>query len=163
MKSVLAPFALLKAPYDDSKEHRVLLRRGISALISTFTNAISVTNLSQPSDHTVTIRKLEQIQVELLKQLTRHYVIEHPRVVSIRRGQRQILRYLFEVYLEAISRQNARDLALLPQATRDPLDSGDSAQRLTADLLASMTERQVIQTHQRLTGLVVGLGSHFDV
>ena len=43
------------------------------------------------------------------------------------------------------------------------LDSGDTAQRLAADLLAGMTERQVVQTYHRLTGFLPNPVSHFDV
>ena len=90
-------------------------------------------------------------------------MIQHPRVVSIRAGQRRMLAKLFGIYLEAIESKRDRALALLPQATRDRLDSEDSPQRLTADLLASMTERQVVQTYQRLMGFVPGPVSYFDI
>ena len=161
--AVLAPFALLDTRYDGGRDHRILLRRGISALIASFTKAVSIDESGKNQAPSLDINDRERIQVELLKQLTTRYVIEHPRIVSIRKGQRLMLRKLFEIYLEAISRKKARDLALLPQATQDRLDTDDRPERLTADLLASMTERQVIQTYQRLTGLVPGFGSHFDV
>ena len=74
-----------------------------------------------------------------------------------------MLESLFKIYLEAIESKKDRDLALLPQATRDRLDSDDSPQRLAADLLAGMTERQVVQTYQRLMGFVPGPASYFDV
>ena len=84
-------------------------------------------------------------------------------MVSIRAGQRRMLAKLFRVYLEAIESRKDRDLALLPQATQDRLESGDSPQRLAADLLAGMTERQVVQTYQRLMGFLPGSVSHFDI
>lgn len=72
-----------------------------------------------------------------------------------------MLSKLFEIYVEVID--GKRKQALLPQWTRDRLDSGDGAPRLVADLLAGMTERQVIQTYQRLTGIVPGPMSYFDL
>ena len=40
--AVLAPFALLDTRYDGGRNHRVLLRCGISALIASFTKAVSI-------------------------------------------------------------------------------------------------------------------------
>ena len=51
--------------------------------------------------------------------------------------------------------------ALLSQATRDRLGSGDGPHRLVADLLAAMTERQVIQTYQRFTGIISTSTAYF--
>ena len=102
-----------------------------------------------------------RLQVDLLKELTRYYVIDHPRIASIREGQKEMVRKLFEIYMEVLA--GRRKETLLPQATRDRLDSGDCAPRLAADLLAGMTERQVIQNYQRLTGIVPGPMSYFDL
>ena len=162
--SLLDPgFAQLDAPFDGGGHQRETLREAASGLISTFVNAISLREPTEDDARTVTIDERARTDVTLLKELTRHYVIEHPRMVSIRAGQRRMLAKLFGVYLEAIESKKDRDLALLPQATRDRLESGDSPQRLTADLLASMTERQVVQTYQRLMGFVPGSVSYFDV
>ena len=43
-----------------------------------------------------------RLQVDLLKEATRYYVIDHPRVVSIREGQKEMLRKLFEIYTEVL-------------------------------------------------------------
>ena len=102
-----------------------------------------------------------RLQVDLLKEVTRYYVIDHPRVVSIREGQKEILRKLFEIYAEVLA--GTRKQTMLPRATRDRLDSGDRSPRLVADLLAGMTERQVIQNYQRLTGILPWPMSHFDL
>ena len=56
-----------------------------------------------------------------------------------------------------------RKQTMLPRATRDRLDIGDRSPRLVADLLAGMTERQVIQNYQRLTGILPWPMSHFDL
>ena len=68
---------------------------------------------------------------------------------------------LFDIFMDAL--EGKRNRALLPQATQDRLESGDGYPRLAADLLAGMTERQAIQTYQRLTGVVPGPGSYFDL
>ncbi len=101
------------------------------------------------------------ISEEPLKAATKYYVIDNPRIVSVREGQRELLRKLFCIFMEAL--EGKRNRALLPQATQDRLESGDGYPRLAADLLAGMTERQAIQTYQRLTGIVPGPAPYFDL
>lgn len=163
LSSVLGPLPLLEAPFDGGRRHRAVLRRATSALIARFVSAISLREPDDEGDGPVEIDDPARTQVDLLMALTRYYVIEHPRVVGVRAGQRGMLKQLFGVYCEAIEQGTSRDLAMLPQATRDRLDSGDSTQRLAADLLASMTERQVVQTYQRLMGLATSPVSYFDI
>ena len=78
-----------------------------------------------------------------------------------------MLNKLFDVYVNAIDdvicERQKRLRPLLPQAVIERLDSGDTPQRLAADLLAGMTERQVIQTYQRLAGMAPGPVSYFDL
>lgn len=162
--SLLDPgFSQLDAPFDGGRHQRHTLRQAASGLITTFTNAIS---LREPTGHdtrTVEIETDARTNVTLLKELTKYYVILHPRVVGLRAGQRRMLQKLFNIYVNAISSSKTSDHTLLPLPTRDRLDSGDSPERLAADLLASMTERQVVQTYQRLMGFVPGSISHFDL
>ena len=162
--SLLDPgFAQLDAPFDGGGHQRDTLREAASGLITTFISAISLREPTEDDARTVKIEERARTDVALLKELTKHYVLEHPRMVSIRAGQRRMLAKLFRVYLEAIESRTDRELALLPQATRDRLEIGDSPQRLAADLLASMTERQVVQTYQRLMGLATSPVSYFDI
>lgn len=74
-----------------------------------------------------------------------------------------MLETLFGIYVEVIGNKKHGDQALVPQAVQDRRCSGDSSQRLVADLLASMTERQVVQTYQRLMGVGTGPVSYFDI
>ena len=71
-----------------------------------------------------------------------------------------MLRKLFDIYLDVLD--GKRNQGLLSQATRDRLESGDDPHRLVADLLAAMTERQVIQTYQRPTGILPTPTAYFD-
>jgi len=131
-----------------------------SSLITQFITEDAI-RLSDPSeDRRVKIDPGIRLQVDILKEVTYYYVISHPRLVSVREGQRAMLRRLFDIYLEVLD--GKRNQALLPQATRDRLERGDGPHRLVADLLAAMTERQVIQTYQRFTGIISTPTAYFD-
>ena len=151
---------LLDEPYNGGTEQRTIMNGAISALITQYIIGDAI-RISEPdTERSITISPKIRLQVDLLKELTRYYVIGHPRIASIRKGQKAMLRKLFKIYMDELASSKK---TLLPQATRDRLDSGDCAPRLVADLLAGMTERQVIQNYQRLTGIVPGPMSYFDL
>ena len=121
-------------------------------------DAIQLADASE--DRRVKIDPGIRLQVDLLKEVTYYYVISHPRLAGVREGQRAMLRKLFDVYLEVL--EGKRNQALLPQTARDRRWRGDSPHRLVADLLAAMTERQVIQTYQRFTGIISTPTAYID-
>ena len=152
---------LLDTPYNGERLQQILIDSVTSALITQFITDSAIKICEPSGERSVAIDPYIQLQVKLLKELTRYYVIDHPRISSIREGQKEMLRKLFEIYMDAL--EGSRKRTLLPQATRDRPDSDDCAPRLVADLLAGMTERQVIQNYQRLTGIVSGPMSYFDL
>ena len=152
-------YSYLNAPFKGTGEQRDALRTSTSLLLTRFINAVTLSGDPPVLEIDQEICR----EVKLLKRITKYYVIEHPRVVGVREGQRRVLKDLFEIYVEAISGRQKRLKPLLPQATTECLDSGDTPQRLAADLLVGMTERQVVQTYHRLTGFVPNPVSHIDV
>lgn len=161
LHSVLGIMVLLDTPYNGERRQQILIDSATSALIIQFITGNAIQICEPPAKCSVAIDPNIHLQVKLLKELTRYYVIDHPRIASVRTGQREMLKKLFEIYVEAVDEKSKQPL--LPQTTRERLDSGDGAPRLTADLLAGMTERQVIQNYQRLTGIVPGPMSYFDL
>ncbi len=161
LRASLGVMVQLDTPYDGGRHQRRIVNQAASALISQFVSADAI-RINHPSEEvSIYIDPDVRLQVDLLKEVTRYYVIDHPRVASVREGQREMLRRLFEIYVDVVL--GNRSQALLPTAIRDRSDSGDGAQRLVADFLAGMTERQVIQTYHRLTGITPGPISHFDI
>ncbi|MDE0375333.1 MAG: dNTP triphosphohydrolase [bacterium] len=160
LRTVLGPMRLLDGPYDGGQRQRTIMNEAASSLITQFITEDAI-RLCDPSEgRRVKIDPSIRLQVDLLKEVTYYYVISHPRLVSVREGQRAMVRKLFDIYLEVL--EEKRNQALLPQATRDRLEDGDGPHRLAADLLAAMTERQVIQTYQRFTGIISTPTAYFD-
>jgi dGTP triphosphohydrolase len=98
------------------------------------------------------------IQVELLKKLTKDHVVDNPLLSTQQHGQRRDVRELYAAFREAIDR---KDTSLFPARLRAHAESavrGPIAERcrLVADVVASMTEVQAIQTHRRLLGYDFG-------
>jgi dGTPase len=161
LEAVFGNMALLDTPYDGGRRQRTIMNSASSSLITQFISGRAVRILSPSSEKTLEIDSEIRQQVDILQAVTKYYVIDHPRIVSVREGQREMLAKLSEIYTEAID--GKRNRALVPEGTRDRLESGDEVLRLVADLLAAMTERQVVQNYQRLMGIVPSPAAYFDV
>ncbi len=160
LRAVLGPMRFLDTPYDGGRRQQTLINAATSSLITQFLTGEAIRICEPSEDRSVKIANDICLQVKLLKEVTHYYVISHPRLVSVREGQREMLRKLFEIYVEVLEKK--RNPALLPQATRDRLRSSDGPPRLAADLVASMTERQVIQSYQRFKGITPTPTAYFD-
>lgn len=158
--AMFGPMQLLDTPYDGGRRQRTLMNVASSSLIAQFISDEAI-RVSTSEGSSITIDTDIRLQVNLLKELTHYYVITHPRLVSVREGQREMLKTLFNIYMDVL--EGRRNLALLPQSTRDRLELDDGRRRLVGDLLAGMTERQVIQTYQRFTGIVPTPAVYFDL
>jgi dGTPase len=98
------------------------------------------------------------LQIDLLKELTWHYVINAPALASQQHGQRLAIRTLFYVFARAAESQK---WSLFPALYRDEaielnekkqLDPARRA-RLVADTIAAMSDQQALRMYQRLSGL----------
>jgi dGTPase len=98
-------------------------------------------------------------RVEVLKQLTWFYVIDNRAIKIQQQGQRKVVRELFEANYKAAGSAD-RDLHGILAESHLYLfdDSPDEAARarVVANLISSMTERQLLMTHKRLTGIELG-------
>jgi dGTP triphosphohydrolase len=84
-------------------------------------------------------------------------------VQSQRYGQRRMIREIFNIFLEeatrpgSASQPRAQSLRIFPPLWQErieavPPDNLDVIKRLIADHIASMTEQQVCDTFEKLTG-----------
>jgi dGTP triphosphohydrolase len=89
-------------------------------------------------------------------------VIDSPGVQGQRYGQRRIIRELFQMLEEAASgSRRATDLRIYPPLWEERLhlvapDDRASIRRIIADYISSMTEMQIVDTFQKLTGITQG-------
>jgi len=108
-------------------------------------------------------------EVNVLKELTSHYVIRRPALATVQRGQRQTIRALFHELNEWIDEEPGSPR--LPALLRETLetarerpeehpDTEEEARRLqmraVADFIALLTEPQTLGLHQELTGTKQG-------
>jgi dGTP triphosphohydrolase len=95
----------------------------------------------------------------LLNGLTWYYVINSPALMSQRYGQRSLIRALFGTLREASN--SSQDVHIFPPFYREMLGiaaSDADRLRVVADYIASMSEGEVIEIHQRLNGQTLGSG-----
>jgi dGTPase len=146
----------LRPPFRGTSAERSKLRAYTSQRISTLVNATSFTVDG------LRIEPAARTQVELLKQLTRHYVVGNAALATQQYGQRHVVRELYRIYRDALS-AGEMAAAIFPPRTQDEVQlvrgEGDVARpgvRVVADVVAGMTEPQAIRVYQRLAAIDFG-------
>jgi dGTP triphosphohydrolase len=99
--------------------------------------------------------------VDVLKELTWFYVIDdqHRSLKVQQYGQRAVVRDLFSIYMGAGASQGHEELGTFPISQQEQMHDVATEKdqvRLVADLISSMTERQLMVTHRKLTGIEPG-------
>jgi dGTPase len=142
----LASYFPVTGPYIGSRTQKAALRAYVSYRI---TRALKTTTLNDNG-----IVKDEQVdrEVELLKQLTMHYVILSPALTAQQYAHRDAVRGLFKHYLEQAD--NNTRWGLFPSMYQEQLEEfgADRTQRVrtVADLVAGMGESQALETYRSI-------------
>lgn len=146
---------LLNAPYEGDREQREQLRRMTSQLIGTYIGAVSI-NTDRSSNAAVTFNDEYVAEVQVLKQITRDYIIGSPTLAAQQHGQKKIVRELYDAFTSELDRPSGYP-SFLPVRLRylRPI-AGTSTARFVADCIASLSESEAIALHSRLTGSVIG-------
>lgn len=153
----LLQFAPVEDPFDGSHKSRARLKQLSSSLVDLY---ITSTFVADPADgsSSLSIHEDRRFEVDLLKKVTRHYVIDSDAVRSQRYGQRTVIRRLFtEVLNDTLA--SAGGAQLLPRFHRDLIErDGSQANviRCVSDFISSLTEPQAIAFHNRITGTSLG-------
>jgi dGTPase len=156
----LLGFVPVTEPYQGSREDQVRSRSLVSTLVHRYITRVGI------GPHGLAIDPLVRAEVNLLKGVTWHYVIDSRALVTQRYGHTQLIRSLFGVLADAAAEAKVRHETsrILPVFYQQMVRDGDFADslivRCVADYISSMTESQVIDLHHRLTG--ISLGSALD-
>jgi dGTPase len=163
-EETLATFTMRS--YDESAINRAKLNKYSSTLIGTY---LVATGLRE--DGALTIPRALRIQVALLKELTKTYVVEAPALATQQQGQRRVVQNLFFEYQAAMQRGSKSKrmdaprmtAALFPTSMAETVESLVHAKaarreccRVVADAIAGMTEAQALRIHHRLMGFEFG-------
>jgi dGTPase len=152
----------LRGHFEGTSEQRALLRDWTSRLVARYVDAITLQVPPNPGERTVAILPELKNEVESLKQLVWHYVIENPRLLTQQHGQRTIIKNLFNLFLD-MAKSGKHDI--FPQPYRQMLRDGedDDGVRTVIDMISAMTEPQAVKLHQRLLGISMGsIHDHID-
>lgn len=145
-------------PYSGSTIQRAGLKALSSQLISDCVRNVSLANTID-DEFLLKVPESLRNQVEVLKQLTWLYVIDNRAIKIQQHGQRRVVKDLFEIYFEATGSSDSDLQGVLPESHLERLeDTPDETTRarVVADLISSMTERQLLVTHRKLAGIDLG-------
>lgn len=152
----------VREPYSGSRTQRGQLSTWTSHLIGGYVRAIKLNPKGIAKGvRRVTIPRQDQFEVDLLKQLTWHYVILNPALAAQQYGQRSIVRDLFTIFLEAANAPSSSSIRrVLPNAFGSALADLEASGgpisrqriRIAADAVAGLTEQQALDMHRRLCG-----------
>ncbi len=149
------PASLLE-PYTGAREQTTDLQVFTSWLVDRYVQAVE---LSKDANGEPAIAMADQYlrELRILKQLMRHYVFSTPALLAQQRGQWKVVHELFTDLFELSAKP--RWLGILPPVFREAVRHDDSAPhraRVSADVIASMTEPQAYALYGRLRGSAPG-------
>lgn len=138
--------------YDGRREQRRQLRNLTSRLIGKYVRALNLIETAEGV--AVKIGQASADEVRVLKQIARQYVIGLPALHAQQFGQKEVVRKLFDVFLNDSRNGSAR---FIPMRLRHIWHIPDTTPaRAAADCLSSLTENEAFQLHRRLTGIETG-------
>jgi dGTPase len=136
---------LINEPYEGTKEQRRAIRLMTSALIGRYVTAVRL-SVQPPGESCFCLPEEIRCEIDILKQITREYIIKMPALKAQQRGQEKILEDLFADLIEPGSEQ------YLPKRFSYLLHDDLSRARCVADCICSLTESEAVALHKRLRG-----------
>ena len=157
LRSVVGSSPIVE-PYSGTNMQRQQLRTFTAGLINSYANGVSLAG--DPEDEElIKIPSVLRDQVDVLKELTWFYVIDDRSLKVQQHGQRKVVRDLFSTYMQASDDGDRDTLGIFPVSQQEQMQNAATREervRLVADLISSMTERQLMTTHRKLTGTEPG-------
>ena len=161
LAEILFSYFRIRTAYEGTRDQRAGLRLFTSGLVGRYINGFQ---LEEHADGRVTVEidADKKREVAILKELTWCYVIENPSLALQQYAQKEVIRFLYEVFMQESARSPSK---LLPPYYRERLsqfpkdaEAGRRVKRVVADLVAGMTELQAVAVYQRLKGIVISSG-----
>jgi dGTPase len=131
------------------RQRMAMARQSVSYLITEYLNGIALN--SSPPNLTYAAVNLDDEhwhQIQILKWITRHYVISRTDLALVQRGQQTILRELLSCLKAWIDHGN--DQERLPAKLHEDYDA--HGQRALIDFVAALPDHHAIAMHQTLRG-----------
>jgi dGTPase len=152
--------------YLGTRLQRSTLRSFTAGLIGRYVDAVELCDPALNDKCCVKIIPEAKAEIAVWKELTWNYVIDNPALATQQEGQRRVIRELFRTFDEAAQDESRRNM--LPSGARDLMEQLESRAktkderratqiRITADIVAGMTEQEALSTYQTITGS--GFGS----
>ena len=156
----------LKRDFDNTNEHKSLLRNWTSVLVGRYINAFELQDSTDPAARRSKIKPVEQKELAILKQIIWHYVINDSGLATQQFGYRKVIRTLFQALLDSVRNH---DGYMLPPMMRESLalsrqsapklsetDTRESDVRIVIDYIASMSEQEALALYRKLQGIAFG-------
>lgn len=153
-------------PYRGSRKQQGVLRGIISNLIGSYVKSTKINKLAESSltEPRLAIPQNILLEVKILKDLTRFYVINNRSLVTQQYGEARVVEDLFNFYFDA-SNENSKH-PMLPLDFENLLETELSQNedlpetalraRIIADVISSMSDDEALNMHQRLSGFKLG-------
>jgi dGTPase len=157
LRSVVGSSPIVE-PYSGTNVQRQQLRTFTAGLINSYANGVSLAE-TPDDEELIKIPPVLRDQVDVLKELTWFYVIDDRSLKVQQHGQRKVVRELFDIYMQASEDEDRDTLGIFPVSQQEQMQNAATQEervRIVADLISSMTERQLMITHRKLTGTEPG-------
>jgi dGTPase len=143
-----------------SIEHIAYIRRLSSELIQQYIQSVFVKE--DYGEYGYLQRQTsKEIELQFFQQIVKKYVIFNPRLTTQQYGQREIMKRLFSVYLEAIENKQVNLISsrFLKNGSLERLhmeNEGNQKVRTAVDIVASFSELEAIVMYRRFSGIEQG-------
>jgi dGTPase len=150
-------FAGIDEPYEGREDQRAALRSLASNLITQYMDAFQLEEGPVDGNAEVSIDEDARSQVDALKDLTWVYVVMRPSLAVMQAGRREVIRKLYDWYLNATTDHD--EIRLFPplyQARLKAADTEGARSRLVIDLISGLTEDTALALFRRMSGVDPG-------
>lgn len=146
--------------YIGSRSQRGALRACTGNLIRQYVFGIHLNPSCSEDDRAVVIERRYEMEIFLLKQLTRYFVIGNPSLAAQQYGKAKIITTLFNELLHAAT-TNQNWASILPIRCREDLAnlekrSSSTCARVIADVVSSLSDREALSMYRHFTGIKSG-------